>query len=74
MTTPNFQSISDIRHEGSFGEQTVVCISKGEIVANWRCAASLADRERMHGTAERLRNDANFLESLKEGDTIRIVA
>lgn len=74
MTTPNFQSISAIKHEGSFGEQTVVCVSKGEIVANWRCAAKLAEKEGMHGTAERLRNDANFLETLKPDDIVRIVA
>lgn len=30
--------------------------------ANWLCAASLADKEQMHGTADRLRYDVHVLD------------
>lgn len=53
--------------------KTVVKVSMMEILAVWRCAASLANREGMTGTAERLNNDADRFEELGSGTVIEIV-
>lgn len=45
----------------------VVRVSFTELRANWRCAASLADHEGMHGTADRLRADVAVFETLVHG-------
>jgi hypothetical protein len=75
-TIPNYpefpkQSISNTRFEG---DTLVLSISIGEMRANWLCAASLADREGMHGVAERLRNDVKVIERLKADDIVRFTA
>ncbi len=62
------QSISDTRFEG---DTLVLSISISEMRANWLCAASLADRDGMHGVGERLRNDVKVIERLKSGDLVR---
>lgn len=72
---PKYQSISKVREiPAEEGQRpiTVITVSKTELVANWRCAAKLAELEGMHGVAERLRTDANRLEWCNTGDRIEI--
>ena len=45
-------------------EGPIITTSKLEMTAVLRCAATLADHEGMHHTAERLRNDANRIDAL----------
>jgi hypothetical protein len=44
----------------------VLVTSRIEMTAVLRCAATLADKEGMHGTADRLRNDANTVQDLHD--------
>jgi hypothetical protein len=44
-----------------------------ELVANLTIAANQADRDKMHGTAERLRNDIKALEECGKGTLIELV-
>jgi hypothetical protein len=62
------QSIREIRKTADGAE---VEVGIKELTANWRCAASLADKEGMHGTADRLRHDADTFDLLaKSGDFV----
>jgi hypothetical protein len=68
------QSIQNINVKVEHGEAVVeLTVSKGELMANWQCAASLAEKEGMSGTASRLRADVAVMERLKAGDRILIV-
>lgn len=46
--------------------EPVIHVSRTEILSVFRCAASLADHERMHGTADRLRHDADLIDRLTD--------
>jgi hypothetical protein len=59
------------REDGPLLETSIL-----EMTAVLRCAASLADKEGMHGTADRLRNDADrvqFLHEQHDGPIVVIV-
>lgn len=68
-TTVHGQSISDVSFEG---DMMVLSVPIFEMIANFTVAANQAERENMHDTARRLRNDCKVLGRCLPGDLVRL--
>jgi hypothetical protein len=65
------QAISNIEIDGTHATLT---ISAQELYAVLKCAGVLAEHERLHNTAARLRNDASVVRQLDRDDAIQSIS
>lgn len=63
-------AIRDIKDEDG---KVVITVLASEVVANFTTAAKQADRDQLHGVADRIRNDSWLLEQAKRGVYLKLV-